>query len=1402
MHGTFETQGVRVAVEGCGHGTLHAIYDSVARSCQERGWDGVDLLIIGGDFQSCLAEAPVDPTQSVRNASDLTAMSVPVKYRHLGDFPEYYSGARTAPYLTIFIAGNHEASSHLWELYYGGWVAPNIYYLGAANVLRFGPLRIAGMSGIWKGHDYRKPHHERLPFNSDDVKSFYHVREIDVRKLLLIQTQVDVGLSHDWPRAIEKHGDSERLFKKKPDFRSESRDGTLGSVAAEYVMDRLRPPYWFSAHLHVKFAALKKYEDIAGSLGAPAVGEENPAPAQQDAEANPDEIDLDMDGADDDMDAKHQVEQDPGDELKEENTRVSDELRAQLPASFAAPPQRPQTPKRAPGQPVPSGIANKEVRFLALDKCLPKRQYLQLCELVPFDRGQLSLHPPKDSVPRYRLQYDPEWLSITRVFHASLTIGDRNAHVPHDSGEEQYLPLIQAERVWVEENIVKPGKLDVPENFELTAPPHIPGSPEIVQEQPEEYTNSQTTAFCSLLGVENLWDATAEERRERKDRGPAPSAFRGGNRGGFGGGRGGRGGRAYSGSPVMPGRLPYIYEPLPSTSHIRLLKRDGTRQDGRLRFKLVTRHVADDRGLDYHCMSYTWGNPFAHGRFFSEHYESVAPRYEPESMVAIDLDGREIRIPRNLHDALRDVPRSAHMDYLDRPLTGRGGMTYLHEVSEQGHFEIVNGWLWNGAAVDKLDDAGRTALHYAAKSGHATIVGLLCDAGALRSRNDSDDKTAFELARDAGHYEVMSLLETYAGRPDPLPVDSRSPRNPDPADMLIWADAICINQADIEEKSAQVSIMDRIYSNATYVVAWLGPPDEHSSAGLKTIGTLREHLDAFKASQIEPFGGDDKANYTNSAVPYISWPEWAALASIYQRQWFRRAWIVQEAILPRVLLMYLGDRHVSWYDLGSVADALRHSKAKLGASGSTTFGHPDDAAVAVEWNMGEVYKYRTNRNWALRRDVDESEARASRSLFMLSELIFNFWTFLASDPRDKVFALYGVVNAFADRRLMTDYRLSLVDVYTVTTRQLILDVGTLSPLSACVYPVHRRSDLPSWVLDFSLQGINGVPDIFCADKGFEHTSPRTDVADSAALGVRGQRIGTISLAAGRPNIGPAGKLQFDPSWFKLLLSIRPEGGYGDKPILSEILWRTLCMDMSSGSLFNSQVYGTRAPDEFGEQSRMFLLLMILAGADRMILGKLGVEPSTTDNMTVSSLPYNPMEEDMEPTLAALDAISAHDRESNYLPSREEVLYFWDKLECTMVRNTPMDADGGPHDFYVPPEVRQGRTRIVGGGYVVRGSRMFQRCLGFASAYSSVYGGRQLVALNGAFLGMASLSAAAGDEVWILPGLTAPAVLRPTAGLVHGTRPQYEFVGACYIHGLMHGEVAASKGSAVVEIDLV
>ncbi|PYH49703.1 RNA lariat debranching enzyme [Aspergillus saccharolyticus JOP 1030-1] len=693
---------VRVAFEGCGHGCLNDIYASVENAATLKGWDGVDLVVIGGDFQA------------IRNANDLTCMSVPLKYREMGDFHEYYSGKRTAPYLTVFIGGNHEAGNHLFELYYGGWVAPNIYYLGAANVLRFGPLRIAGMSGIWKGYDYRKPHFERLPYNRDDISSIYHVREIDVRKLLQVRTQVDLGLSHDWPKQVELCGDSEYLFRTKRGFREDSDSGKLGNPAAKYVLDRLRPAHWFSAHLHVKFAAIVAHGEyvIPGHPGAkrkaeapqpdptPASGaphqfgldgailgvlalpdddqetertlparsateqepsdehesagpatqpsdvdkakevpskEENPSDPSDtqskisawnnfhavaaEAEAaensryladqslqfeidedgarrvntgdgankklktehnsepvkNADEINLDLDSESDAEAAADKVptsepERTDGpssnqaassDDAKStmptetaSGTDISEDLRNQLPASFA----RPQPDPFPLNGPLPEAIINKTTNFLALDKCLPQRHFLQLLEIeaISEQEGVKAERP-------YRLQYDKEWLAITRAFANDLQLGDPAAKPPADKGDQVYKPLIEEEERWVDEHVVKPGKLDVPENFTLTAPVYDPAVPLDTEEQPIEYTNPQTAQFCELVGIENKFHMSDEERRARMAAGPRPSDFRprdrgprrggfGRGRGGGGRGRGGRGGRGGGGGGRGRGR--------------------------------------------------------------------------------------------------------------------------------------------------------------------------------------------------------------------------------------------------------------------------------------------------------------------------------------------------------------------------------------------------------------------------------------------------------------------------------------------------------------------------------------------------------------------------------------------------------------------------------------------------------------------------------------------------------------------------------------------------------------------------------------------------------------------------------------------------------------------------------
>ena len=94
---------MKVAVEGCCHGELDAIYASLARLEHDKS-EKVDLLLVGGDFQS------------IRNNADLSCIAMPEKYRRLGDFAAYYNGTKKAPVLTIFIGGNHEASNYLSEL--------------------------------------------------------------------------------------------------------------------------------------------------------------------------------------------------------------------------------------------------------------------------------------------------------------------------------------------------------------------------------------------------------------------------------------------------------------------------------------------------------------------------------------------------------------------------------------------------------------------------------------------------------------------------------------------------------------------------------------------------------------------------------------------------------------------------------------------------------------------------------------------------------------------------------------------------------------------------------------------------------------------------------------------------------------------------------------------------------------------------------------------------------------------------------------------------------------------------------------------------------------------------------------------------------------------------------------
>ncbi|CAD5206817.1 unnamed protein product [Bursaphelenchus okinawaensis] len=232
---------IKTAVVGCAHGELDQIYRDIRESGQK-----VDLLLCCGDFQA------------IRNRTDLNHIHCPEKYRELRTFYKYYSGEQVAPVLTVFIGGNHESIAFSQELPHGGWVAPNIYYLGFASVINFGGLRIGGWSGIYKHHDYMYNHFEAPPFLNKQEISAYHVRSIEHYRLQLLQTEgssLDIFMTHDWPNGITKFGNEQQLLRFKHHIKNDVDNNTLGNAYSMDLIKKLKPRYHFSGHMHALFPA-------------------------------------------------------------------------------------------------------------------------------------------------------------------------------------------------------------------------------------------------------------------------------------------------------------------------------------------------------------------------------------------------------------------------------------------------------------------------------------------------------------------------------------------------------------------------------------------------------------------------------------------------------------------------------------------------------------------------------------------------------------------------------------------------------------------------------------------------------------------------------------------------------------------------------------------------------------------------------------------------------------------------------------------------------------------------------------------------------------------------------------------------------------------------------------------
>lgn len=120
--------------------------------------------------------------------------------------------------------------------------------------------------------------------------------------------------------------------------------------------------------------------------------------------------------------------------------------------------------------------------------------------------------------------------------------------------------------------------------------------------------------------------------------------------------------------------------------------------------------------------------------------------------------------------------------------------------------------------------------------------------------------------------------------------------------QILWVDAICINQENDQERSVQVQKMGRIYSAASKVIVWLGNLVTEEEAA---IGLLPGHMQSawrFLRSMAPqpPSGLSASPDYqcgNSENLAGLEESPLTALATMCDRSWFRRIWVLQEHML-------------------------------------------------------------------------------------------------------------------------------------------------------------------------------------------------------------------------------------------------------------------------------------------------------------------------------------------------------------------------------------------------------------------------------------------------------------------------------------------------------------------------
>jgi hypothetical protein len=260
-------------------------------------------------------------------------------------------------------------------------------------------------------------------------------------------------------------------------------------------------------------------------------------------------------------------------------------------------------------------------------------------------------------------------------------------------------------------------------------------------------------------------------------------------------------------------------------------------------------------------------------------------------------------------------------------------------------------------------------------------------------------------------------------------------------DRVLWIDAICVDQLNLDERSSQVERMADIYSCAERVVIWLGPETDETAHAFDLLSLLASRIEIdWVSEEVKSVLEEHSEWVAQSTDLTFNEVEWSALHSVFSRPWFERLWVRQEVLLAGSIILTCGFSGMPWHFFRSAAKCLFEKPRPIGIDGA--WNDLTHIAVLVTF------------------DVPSS----------LGHLIYQTRYCKCSDPRDRVYAVLSLLKEEDRKRwiIKPDYTNSISAVY----KDVSLSYMTLfqSPELLRFCDIGRKKviqDLPSWAADWS-----------------------------------------------------------------------------------------------------------------------------------------------------------------------------------------------------------------------------------------------------------------------------------------------------------------------------------------------